>query len=361
VKRRVIAGLLLLAVGVGLGFVARRVVERGPVTIRRGASLDVRRQPRLAFERLLEEGEATVFKLDLSAAAIGTLPGAGILFLDEAAIDLTRSVESLLVAWIERGGTLVLSPVGDDEGPLSARFRIRRPPDDERRSRVRDSLDVVLPGRPTPFRLAPVDGFLLGERPAWSAGDGTGRLAVAGMPRGEGQVVVVAGLASMWHNDRIGHHDHAAFLWALTRLGGETLTPAGVSSFVLLTDAAIADLSWGAVARRGWPVLIAAGVLAGLALWRVLPRLGPVLVPAPPERRQLGEHITAVGRFHLRGGNLGVLTAAAQRALLHQLARQPWQRRAGDEPLLTYEPATPSQFLQTVQRLQAVWRRLHRA
>jgi hypothetical protein len=355
VKRRVVTAvvvLVLLTAGVLLG---RRFVERVPVTIRRGASLEVRRQPRLAFERMLIAGKADVRRVAL-ADGTAALPASAVLLLDESTADLSRGLGDALLDWVARGGTLVLSPGAHEaDAPLSARLGVRRyEPRDSLERHVLPRITVTLPGTRTRFAVAPVDGFLLDTPPAWSQGDGRGGLALALLPRGRGRVLIAADLATMWSNDGIGVDDHAALLWGLATIGGPG-TP------VVLTEAAAPAFTWRAVVGRGWPVVTAGVVLGLLALWRVLPRLGPVSTPPRPERRQLREHLQALGRFQLTRARYDALAAGAQRALDQQLRRQPWQRRSDDVATLAARPATPTQFLSTIQRLHALWRRLHRA
>jgi hypothetical protein len=356
VKRRVVTVVVVALLVAGAVLLGRRLLERVPVTIRRGASLEVRRQPRLAFERLLDAGEADVRRVAFAAGAPDALPTPAVLFLDEGAADLSRGLGDQLLDWVVRGGTLVVSPTVEEAGgAVSARLGVRpyepRHVDDRPTS---PRVTVTLPGTRTRFALAPADGFRLDARPAWSAGDGRGGLALALLRRGQGRILIVAGLATMWSNDGIGREDHAALLWTLA-------TTAGSGAPVILTDATTADLTWSAVARRGWPVVTAGAALGLLALWRVLPRMGPVLAPAAPGRRQLREHLQALGRFQVTHARYAALAGSAQRALEQQLRRQPWQRRADDGSALAARPATPMQFLSTIQRLHALWRRLHRA
>lgn len=357
-RRRLVIGALLVAIVAGLFVAGRRLVERVPVIVRRGATLEVRRQPLLAFERLLDASDLDAFTIEVSVETLREFGSAGVvLMLDEGAIDLSRALEDELLQWVERGGTLVLSPIGNDAGAISARVGARLRSVDAvaaARGRQRDSIEVSLPGQATRYRLSPpARGFLLDDTPSWSAGDGQGGYAVAAVPHGRGRVVLVAGLSDLWRNERIGYLDHAAFLWALASLAE--------SRMVLLTDTAVPEVSWGRVAAHGWPALTAGALLGVLALWRVLPRMGPVLTPPPTERRQLREHLEALGRFHVRHGDFAHLTASAQRAVQHRLARVPWQRHQADDALLATQASTPAQFLQTIQRLHAAWRRLHRA
>ncbi|MCC6164256.1 MAG: hypothetical protein IT182_12985 [Acidobacteria bacterium] len=356
-KRRVIAGILVaLAVAGGIA-TARRLFERVPVTIRRGASAEVRKQPRLAFERLLDAGLFTADIVDVGVAAVGEYPLGATLMLTERDLALTRATEDALLFWVRIGGTLVLEP---SYGALSQRLGVREP-DRRAVSFTTDgtyiepptTVTIQDPQHETPFTIETPSGFLLSTPPLWSSGDGHGGLAIAYVPHGEGVVILVAGLSTMWHNEAIGRHEHAALLWHLATR--ETL-----DGLVLLADTAVPELEWQAVARTGWPVVTAACVLAVLALWRVLPRPGLVFAPPAPERRELGAHLDALARFQVRDARFSALTVPAQRAVAQHLRRRPWDTRPGDNAAIAATPATPVDFLDTIQRLRHIWRRLHR-
>lgn len=152
----------------------------------------------------------------------------------------------------------------------------------------------------------------------------------------------------------VGLRDHAAFLWTLARLDGPR-----APLLVAAVAPAEVDAAW--LVARGWPTLIGGAVLAVLALWRVLPRQGPIWPPPAPARRQLGEHRQAIGTFHLNEGDRQQLVQAWQRAVAEQLRRRPWIARTADLARLEATPSTPADTIVVIQRLPDLWRRIHRS
>lgn len=354
-RQLALAGIVVVLL-VALGVLARRYLERVPVTVWRGASAEVRRQPRLALERLLAAG-GVVPRVVVPGHDQAAWPRRAVLWLDEEHLDPSRTAVEHTWRWVEAGGTLVLSP-GDDGGPFTDRLGVR--PRREaptsavgRRLEPPASVRVGVPGDDGRYEIVAPRGFLLPTPPRRAHGDGAGGLAVAEIALGRGRVVVVADLAELWTNSRIGLLDHAALLWALARLDGPRAP-------LLFTALPPVEITAGLVARRGWPVLVGASVLGLLALWRVLPRQGPTWPPPVPARRQLGEHLQAVGTYHLRTGQRAGLVEAARRAVRDRLRRQPWIERPADTEALGASPASEADVLHTLQRLHSLWRRLHR-
>jgi hypothetical protein len=257
---------------------------------------------------------------------------------------------------VEGGGTLVLSPTMEG-GPFSDRLELRRrevtPSADGRLFEAPATISVGLPGSQRRYEIQAPVGFLLPAAPRRGHGDGAGGLAVAEVPVGRGRIVIVANLTEVWTNSQIGLRDHAAFLWALARLDGP-------SAPLLFTTLPPAEITAATIARRGWPLLVGVALLGLLALWRVLPRQGPTWRPPAPARRQLGEHLQAVGTFHLRNGHHPRLVEAAQRTVQDRLRRQPWVARPSDAAALAASPSSPADTLDILQRLHDLWRRLHR-
>jgi AraC-like DNA-binding protein len=52
------------------------------------------------------------------------------------------------------------------------------------------------------------------------------------------------------------------------------------------------------LASNALPFLVALGVFLVLALWRAIPRFGPLQPNPAPDRRSLVEHLSAMGRFY---------------------------------------------------------------
>lgn len=107
---------------------------------------------------------------------------------------------------------------------------------------------------------------------------------------GEGRVTVFSTLRPLT-NPAIGQYDHAALLWYL--VGGEG---AGGEVFLIRNLEAQSLLAW--LRTHAAAAVAATGVFLLLALWRVVPRFGPLTPASEPDRKSLLEHIRALGRFY---------------------------------------------------------------
>lgn len=341
-NRVVVAILALVLVGTGVA-VLSRMVHRVPVQVRRGASLEVRRQPRLAFERMLAAGAVLPREVPVDGSLRDRNPRASVLFLNEGATVLVRGGDAALLEWVARGGTVVVDPAG---GPLSEFLGITYRPfpylDDEEGSGIRQPV-VTMPGTDRNFLIDTTAGFLTATTPTWSAGDGKGGLAIAGFAHGDGTIVVLPQLSRMWTNERIGTFDHAALLWTLAR-------PRADMTSVLFGVEAPPAVTWVDVLWRGWPTVVAVVVLGCVALWRVMPRLSPPLPTPIPARRRLSEHLDAMGQFLLDARRYDVLYDGARRAVESRTGRRVDART----------PMTPHDFLEAIADLHARWHRTNR-
>jgi hypothetical protein len=83
----------------------------------------------------------------------------------------------------------------------------------------------------------------------------------------------------------------------------------------------------------GWPVIVLAGLLIVLWLWRSGVRFGPLVAAADPARRSLAEQIRGTGQFILRFGGGRALYAATARALNEAASRRVprYERLSGEE------------------------------
>jgi hypothetical protein len=335
VTRRIVwLAVLLLALAVvgGSWFVTR--FERVPVQERTEEEAEARRNPYLALERFLNRLGRPLTRQD-NARALDALPPNGALILDrQRRQHMTPARVDRLLTWVDRGGYLVLVPeaVAVDD-PLLAALKVSRgkasargasaaatAEDDEPAVKPRrppERATVSIPGAVRPFALD-FRGPALhpGEPgPDWSAAtDGFGS-QVLHFPRGQGHVTVVAGFSTLLTNRQIGRQDHAEFLWTLL----QTYAPAAGTPVILATRLTVPNL-WDWLAGPGLPVLAAGSILLGLWLWRVVPRFGPPQPEPPPDRRELREHLAAVGRYVWRAGGLGHWLAAARESFLARLA-----------------------------------------
>ena len=83
----------------------------------------------------------------------------------------------------------------------------------------------------------------------------------------------------------------------------------------------------------GWPVIVLAGLLIVLWLWRSGVRFGPLVAVPDPARRSLAEQIRGTGQFIVRFGGGKALYAATARALNEAAARRVprYERLNGEE------------------------------
>jgi len=134
---------------------------------------------------------------------------------------------------------------------------------------------------------------------------------------GRGMITVVTD-ADLWKTRNIGKYDNAWLLWYLTQDSSVTmlLRPQHDNLLSLLL--------------RYFPqALTALALLAGLALWHVGLRHGPLQAPAPRARRQLTEHLRASADFVLRRSGQQALLRSLQQDVL----RRARQRHPGFELL----------------------------
>ncbi|OQA31524.1 MAG: hypothetical protein BWY57_02320 [Betaproteobacteria bacterium ADurb.Bin341] len=177
---------------------------------------------------------------------------------------------------------------------------------------------VNIPGAARPLFADPpyYRGIRAGKvEPVWgaeAAGQGAQYLHFT---YGAGQVTIVAGLAGQFANAAIGRCDHAEILWTLL----QTYQPQSTGPIHWMTRLEYPSL-WQWLVESAWMAVIAGLALLLLWLWRVVPRFGAPLPDPEPERRQLREHLVAVGRYVWRSGGLDYWLLVAREAFLARLA-----------------------------------------
>jgi hypothetical protein len=180
------------------------------------------------------------------------------------------------------------------------------------------------------------------RQPEWAASRGGRGAQILHYRVGRGNVTIAVGLDRQLSNDRIGEQDHAELYWAL--LGRYDRSPH--PSVLLLSRLRMPTLSaW--LWENAWEAGVAAVVFLLLWLWRVVPRFGACQPDAPPVRRELREHLAAVGRYLWRAGALPTLLAPAREhfhtrlALRHPgIAALPDEARASALAALSRRPVT---------------------
>jgi len=342
-NRRVIWGAAGVVVCLGLvtlWFV--NTFERAPVSRRDAPQAEARENPYLALERFLARMGRPVTRTT-EADILYRLPAPGALILDRGrAYHLTESRQASLMEWVNRGGYLMLIPEtpgtpdpvvdtfdlvwtdvlleseNEDEAPGSP--RATRPPKPSQRP-------VAVPGTARPLAVAFLDGLTpVGEDPEWAATDSSYGAHVLHFVHGKGAVTVIARLDALVSNNGIADYDHAELVSSLL----ERYQPNG--AVVLLTRLGIPTLGEWLVARA--PFTLASGaLLLAIWLWHVVPRFG-IVVPEPsPDRRDLHEHLLAVGRFVRKRGGGDVWLTIVRSAVKGALVRRHPAYGLGDDDL----------------------------
>lgn len=350
----IFAALALLVIG-GIGFVT--FFEEVTVKKRSPPQPEARRNPYLALERFLQRMGRPLQRQN-DARTLDALPPGGILILDDQRrAHMTPTRLAHLLTWVEQGGMLIVTPEpGLREDPLLKAFQVSRwqakktlqpeTEDDDGEEAApaapalpaavaaADGFCVPLPAQagnkpppwPKTFTLQPPGaqralsmdfsgaGLCAGARaPQWAAGAPGHGAQLLNFRHGQGQVTFINNLRRWFNNWRIAENDHAEVLWTLIED-----TPPG-ARITLVTRLTVPTL-------REWlletmpAALLASAVLLLLWLWRVVPRFGPPRPEMAPERRQLREHLTAIGHYVWRLGGLEHWLQVARESFLQRLA-----------------------------------------
>lgn len=183
-----------------------------------------------------------------------------------------------------------------------------------------DTVTVTLPHAARPLVAAYRRPNLWSTRiePEWSAGDENGSGAQwLHLAYGQGQITIAAGWGRSLQNRKIGDYDHAELLWALL----QAYRPDPAQPIVLATRMNVITLGdW--LIESAWPALAGLLVWLGAWLWHRIPRFGPAQPEAPPDRRELREHLAAVGRYIWRAGSLGHWLDIARESFFTRLGRR---------------------------------------
>ncbi len=293
--------LLLLMIGGGFTYWWFENFEPVSEQVRADMSPLAKRNPWLAGERLLDRFDMDVESQSGRLFLTSPPQEIGVLFVRDIGAPLPQSRQEDLLAWVERGGHLVVSPgvaFDDDRGhPLLDQFGISlvdadilEPEDDEIDDEIEDvppSL-ISLPG--SEEELVIDFDYLRGfevetEYEYWEApADDFPHLLIFSW--GDGWVTFLSD-NDFWDNKEIDKHDHALLL---TRLS------AGYDKVWLLYSSqmpSLLQLLW-----KWAPYLLVSLVfLIAMALWRMTERSGPILTQADTQRRNLLEHLRAAAEY----------------------------------------------------------------
>jgi hypothetical protein len=244
----------------------------------------------------------------------------GTLFLADRT-DVTPPLAHALRDWVRRGGHLVIAA----ERPLErdpllrelgigvhSRHKETTPPQAEEIPLPDGSkVQAALPRSPS---LA----FTRDRADWWYESNGAALMVQ--LTDGRGHVTVMSSFAP-FHNRTLGRYQHAQLLWHLA-------SDRGTNAPVWLVRRLQTQSLPGWLVANALPALIALGILLLVALWRVMPRFGPLVPQSAPDRRSLTEHLAAVGRFYSSQGQRAALIKTLRQDALDALAAKVPETRA---------------------------------
>ena len=349
---------------------------------------EARRNPYLALERLFEQLGHPIERIN-SPRSLDKLPTDGALILDENRrrnIDPARAER--LLDWVRNSGYLIVVAENASDDPLLSKLGLthyQAPPfqcnagdigNPEKSEALLQKkprlIEFNLPDNDTLYRLEHSGRGLSSSlpEPVWRAGPTETRNALLHFAWGRGQITVFDNLEFL-DNRGIGQFDHAELIWALL----QRYQPQG--KLHLASRMEIPTL-WEWLAESAWMLLISAAVLIALWLWRIIPRFGGTLTTPINERRDLTQHLSAIGRCVWREGGLAHWLTVVRQAMHKRLSlRHPYlnQQDASEQHIALAKIAacktkdiwsaltpgqaqSPDEFTKTMQTLQRLDQRL---
>lgn len=327
---RRIVWISLLVIGVlvlgGAWFVAN--FERVPVKERLDEEAEARHNPHLALERFLARMGRPLTRAS-DTRTLDALPAGGVLILDRnRRHHMTPARVKRILDWVAAGGYLIVVPewrtVSD---PLCEKLGVvafdpkkgallNPEPEDEEEPdadvpparsgpkkvpKPPPTVAVRIPGAARPLQVSFwASGHQPGKlEPEWVAGDANFGDQFLHYHVGRGEITVADGLMQLLSNRSIGEHDNAELVWTLI----QTYQPDARAPLILMSKLKVPTL-WDWLAESAWTAVIAGLALLGLWIWRILPRFGPVVPEPEAARRELREHLAALGRYVWRAGGL---------------------------------------------------------
>ena len=250
-------------------------------------------------------------------------PLSGTILLAADRSELDPPTATRLLAWVQDGGHLVVAverPYGHD--PLLEMLGVSVQQDDLRNSASRAD-DVTLPdGTHLRVDLMPSPRLHDDEDAASWTHESHGAIRILQIPYEDGLVTILSTFRP-FSNYAIGHLDHAELLW---RLAGDNGHPLEVW---LVRHLDLQSLP-GWLLKNAMPFLVALAVFLMLALWRAMPRFGPLRPNPAPDRRSLVEHLSAMGRFYSMQRELPKLVQIVRQDGLDLLAARAPETRGQD-------------------------------
>ncbi len=322
----ILFGLVFLVVG-GCSitwFVNTEVVD---VVVQVPASGAARSNPYYAAERYLEALEV---KTETSwSPPTDPKQNLGLLFFFAPKRHPLPRRDQALLNWVEQGGHLVVVARQPEPGesyvedPLTEPFGIRASEGAKTKvvtnpaggSGDRDpQLELEFLGD---YWLADSGGSDEGER-CWEYSV-LGQLRAVGFQRGKGLVTILSE-ASFWKTDHLRQAEHARFLQQVARLRTDPNAAPPKRAIIVRGDSppSLLSLLWNVA----WPLILTLVIWLVLWLYTRTRRFGPILAAPNLDRRRLGEHLEAAGRFLWRHRAQASLIEPVREALLDRVRRR---------------------------------------
>lgn len=272
-------------------------------------------------------------RLDLAAMRLQPRDSV-LLFGDPRA--LSKPDSDALLAWVERGGHLILrTPAADED-------------DDTAKLPIFDALDVALengkpahclklaiPGQPEHSEFCNGRRFQVDYDAASNLWGSDEDYAYARLPYGDGYVDLLAEMDFLQNGSNGGNRlrDDALDRPPAPPSGGlrdvphrllarQILAPNyGDGTIYLIYSAELPSL-WRTLFTRGWPAWLPALLMLLAWLWSRMQRFGPLRASPAGDRRSLLEHVRASGEHLFRYGKSALLYAAMRQAFLTRLRRR---------------------------------------
>jgi hypothetical protein len=336
-RNGVIAGAVLIVLGALVWWIARNTYFE-EITVPTPWRNEAATNPFYAAQRFVEELGSTSTWDRLQT----DVPSDAVIVVSSWHWDLAEGRRSRMERWVENGGRLVLDrtlvggqeafekwsgiqridPKSDeeeaeDEDDTGGRISgVRERPHLRECRTLHESMRGVgsRAGMPTDYELCGGDdGTHLTTTRAvdWALQDNSGN-QVLRVRVGKGSVTVINAVPFRYVQFLKGDHPSLLVGAAQLRHGDEVHFLSEEEHASLLT------LMW----IFGWPVVVLALALIGLALWRNSVRFGPLTAQPESARRSLAEQIRGTGQFALRFGGGKGLHAATVRALNEAAARR---------------------------------------
>ena len=355
-KRRIVWSMVAIVALIVLGAIAfLNVFEQVPTTRHEPAKMEAWLNPFLALERTVTRLGRPVIHLQRSLAA-KDLPERSTLILDRNHQHQIASAQTdELLAWVKRGGYLIVAPLPLDD-PLLTRLGTKRATgkglgcsgDDDTASDDSDDedddapehmppaakpvpkpgekpaqpklIDYQLPDDDVVFHLRCYYGGLESSDLARENGLVDATRAVHQYRWGQGHITVFDELYR-FNNWSLGSDDHAELIWALLK----KYQPQGE---IRVASRLEVPSLWRFLGESAWMALISLALLIAVWLWRIIPRFGGIKPESGETRRGLIEHLHAIGRSVWReGGTHHWLSVVRQHFRQRLILRHPYIAR----------------------------------